>query len=387
MSEQHSRYMRIALSLARRQLGRTCPNPSVGAIIVKNGQIIAQGVTANGGRPHAETIAIENAGTWAKDATLYVSLEPCSHHGKTPPCTEAIIKSGIGKVVVACSDKNPVVSGSGIAALKNAGIEVIENICEKEALEINRGFFSVIEKKRPYIALKIATSLDGKITIPSACHPALVAGSGAKPTVTSCNFRPRNECVVTEKNKIKWLTSEHARNYGHLLRSQYDAILTGSGTIIIDNPELTCRLNGLEKYSPLRIVLDRNNRIPKDAKILNDGRESWIFTGHGLRVVGHKKKEQITHDSGLMTHDHNLSDIVVFLAEKGITRILVEAGAKLTTAFLESGLVDRVYWFRAPIVVGEAGLSATAALSKLASFKQIEYVKLGNDNLDILECI
>jgi len=356
--------MRVAISLARRQSGQTHPNPNVGAVIVKDGQIIAQGITASGGRPHAETIAINNAGNKTSGATIYITLEPCSHHGKTPPCVDAIIEAGITAVVIACRDKNPQVSGNGILALKNAGIEVIENICEKEALEVNQGFFSVIEKNRPYIALKIATSLDGKIAYPTTCHPALVAGSGAKPTDLTCNSRPRNarsrnEFGVTDANKIKWLTGEAARNYGHLLRSQYDAILTGIGTVLADDPLLTCRLAGLEHRSPVRVVLDRNKRIPKNARLLTDGHETW--------VMGHNE----------------LQETIAELTKRGITSILVEAGAKLTTAFLESKLVDKVYWFRAPITIGEGGVSISTALEQLAKFKQIEHIKLGNDNLDI----
>jgi|CXWL01.1.fsa_nt_gi diaminohydroxyphosphoribosylaminopyrimidine deaminase/5-amino-6-(5-phosphoribosylamino)uracil reductase len=321
--------MQVALSLARRQLGQTHPNPNVGAILVKDGQIIAQGITATGGRPHAETIAINNAGDRASGATLYVTLEPCSHHGKTPPCVDAIISAGIKTVVISCRDKNPEVSGNGITALKNAGIEVIENICTKEGLEVNKGFFSVIEKKRPYIALKIATSIDGKITSPTQ----------------------------------RWLTGEPARNYGHLLRSQYDAILTGSGTVLADNPLLTCRLAGLEHRSPVRIILDRNNRIPKNAQMLNDGHESWV-----------------------MSHE-SLEETITEITKRGITSLLVEAGAKLTTAFLQSGLVDKVYWFRAPITIGEKGLCVASALERLANFKQIEHIKLGKDDLDIYECL
>ncbi len=313
------------MSLARRQLGQTHPNPNVGAIIVKDDQIIAQGVTAKGGRPHAETIAINNAGDNLAGATLYVTLEPCSHHGKTPPCVDAIIACGIKTVVIACTDKNPKVKGNGIEALRNAGIEVIENTCEKEALEINQGFFSVIEKQRPYVALKIATSLDGKITSPNQ----------------------------------RWLTGETARNYGQLLRAQHDAILTGIGTVLADDPLLTCRLVGLESRSPVRIVLDRSKRIPKTAKLLNDGHESWVMS-------------------------QELPEVIEEITKHGITSILVEAGAKLTTAFLESDLVDKVYWFRAPIIVGKEGLDVSEALGKLAKFQQIEHIKLGNDSLDIL---
>lgn len=326
----HERYMRVALRLARRQAGRTWPNPNVGAVLVKNEQIIAVGATANGGRPHAETIAIADAGNNARGANLYVTLEPCSHHGETPPCVNAIIAAGITSVVVACRDKNPQVNGAGIVALKNAGITVIENICEKEALEVNRGFFSVIEKNHPYIALKIATSLDGKIASP----------------------------------KSKWLTGEHARNYGNLLRAQHDAILTGIGTVLADDPLLTCRLVGLENHSPVRVVLDRNSRIPKEAKIL------------AMQDIA----------PTLVMQEQTIPEVLQKLTQKGITSILVEAGAKLSTAFLESNLVDRVYWFRAPITIGEAGLSVEHALEQLAKFKKIEHIALGNDNLDIFEC-
>lgn len=313
--------MQVALSLARRQLGRTHPNPSVGAVIVQNNQIIATGITETGGRPHAETIAIKNAGGNTKDATLYVTLEPCSHHGKTPPCVDAIIASGISTVVIGCRDKNPIVAGSGVTKLRAAGIEVIEGICEADALEVNRGFFSVMEKKRPFIALKIATSLDGKITSPTG----------------------------------QWLTGETARNYGHLLRSKYDAILTGSGTIIADAPQLNCRLNGLEHCSPLRIILDRSGKIED---------------GHGAWVLGHKSLEE------------NIAEITA----TGITSILVEAGATLSSAFLERGLVDRVYWFTAPIIVGDFGLCASKSLNKIVQLKRIESIILENDKLEVLEC-
>jgi diaminohydroxyphosphoribosylaminopyrimidine deaminase/5-amino-6-(5-phosphoribosylamino)uracil reductase len=330
MGALHEKYMRLALALAERQLGQTFPNPAVGAVLMKDGQIIATGATAAGGRPHAETIAINNAGEKANGASLYVTLEPCSHQGKTPPCVNAIIEAGISKAIIACRDPNPKVNGTGIVALKAAGIEVIENICGKEALEINRGFFSVIEKKRPFIALKIATSLDGKIS-----------GSGER-----------------------WITGEAARSYGQLLRSRYDAILTGTGTILTDDPLLTCRLPGLESRSPLRIVLDRSGRTPENANIL--------------------KNQQIAPT--WLLREKTIPEAINKITEKGITRLLVEAGAKLTTSFLESGMADRVYWFRAPVIIGKAGLDATN-LTGLAKFKQIEHIRLRTDNLDIFECL
>lgn len=323
----HARYMQFALRLARRQLGQTFPNPAVGAVIVRGGQIFATGVTASGGRPHAETIAIENAGEMARGSTLYVTLEPCSHHGKTPPCAEAIIDAGLSRVVVACRDKNPVVSGSGIAMLKNAGIEVVEGVCEAEAIEVNRGFFSAMEKGSPFIALKIATSLDGKITSPHS----------------------------------RWITGETARNYGQLLRSQYDAILTGSGTIIADDPLLTCRLAGLEDRSPIRVLLDRNGKVANTAK---------IFSQQDVAQT-------------LVLREKTVEEVLQKLTEKGITRLFVEAGTELSTAFLEAGLVNRIYWFRAPIIIGENGLSAINALDKIIKMEKISSFKLGDDALDI----
>ena len=329
--------MQIALRLARRDLGQTWPNPSVGAIIVKDGQIIGQGITAKGGRPHAETQALEQAGEKAKGATLYVTLEPCCHQGQTPPCTDAIIKAGISTVVVACKDPNPLISGLGMELLHQAGITVIEKIGEAEALEINRGFFSVITKKRPYIALKLATSLDGKI--------------------------------ATATGASKWITSEKSRFQAQLLRSQYDAIATGIGTVLADDPQLTCRLPGLEGRSPVRVVFDRQGRLSKDSKLM-------------------KTKDQWP----VWEMASPLSEAMEDLANRGITRLLVEAGAKLSTAFLQSGLVDRIYWFRAPLMIGNDGLAAigdgfTPVLEELKRWQTIKQSALQPDTLDILECL
>ncbi len=323
------RYMRIALSLARRNLGQTWPNPAVGALLVKDGQIIAQGWTARGGRPHAETEALGDAGDLAKGATLYVTLEPCTHHGKTPPCTDAIIKAGIARCVIACRDPNPLVNGKGIEQLRNAGIEVIEDVCKNEAAAINCGFFFVIEKKRPYVALKLATSRDGKIA------------GGEK----------------------RWITGEQARAYGHLLRSRHDAIATGIGTVLADDPLLTCRLPGLEDRSPVRVVFDRQERLPRDSQLAKtaDTIPVWVMA-------------------------QPLPEALAALAQKGITRLLVEAGQKLSTAFLLNGLIDRIYWFRAPIEIGEGGLSATSEAIDLAHWQRIDHITLQPDTLDILEC-
>jgi diaminohydroxyphosphoribosylaminopyrimidine deaminase/5-amino-6-(5-phosphoribosylamino)uracil reductase len=356
----HRRYMNAALALAQRNLGQTWPNPSVGALIVKNDRIIAQAHTARTGRPHAETLALAQAGANAHGATLYVTLEPCSHHGQTPPCTDAIIKAGIATVVIACRDPNPLVNGQGIAQLKAAGIEIIEDIGKKEALALNRGFFSAIEKKRPFISLKLATSLDGKIAMPGG--------------------------------ESQWITGESARRYGHLLRSRYDAIATG--TALADNPTLTCRLPGLEKRSPLRIVFDRQQRLPVDSHLVQTAGDVPLWVLSSRRRPGSTplpdSVRMIGMDPGLR-RDDELTHAATLLAQHGITRLLIEAGSTLSTAFLHSGLVDRIYWFRAPIVIGNEGLPAlnggfAATLDGLARWRRIDHITLQPDTLDIYEC-
>jgi diaminohydroxyphosphoribosylaminopyrimidine deaminase/5-amino-6-(5-phosphoribosylamino)uracil reductase len=320
-------FMPIALRLAARHLGQVWPNPAVGALVVKDGAIVGQGVTARGGRPHAETIALAQAGELAKGATLYVTLEPCSHQGQTPPCTQAIIAAGIARCVVACRDPNPQVNGAGIAQLQAAGIIVEEGQCSAQAQALNTGFFSVIQRGRPMVSLKLATSQDGRL--------------------------------ATASGQSQWITGEQSRAYGHKLRSQYDAILTGSGTWLVDKPQLNCRLPGLEDASPVRVVLDRRMRVHE-----NDVR-TWVL------------------------HEASVESALVALAQKGITRVLVEAGAELSTVFLQSGLVDKVYWFRAPLVVGGDGLAAVGAgfageLEKLARWQRVATQHFGKDSLDIL---
>lgn len=337
MTRSHTDHMRAALALAARNLGKTWPNPAVGALVVKNNQVIGRGYTARGGRPHAETQALDEAGHDAQGATLYVTLEPCAHHGKTPPCTQAIIEAGIARVVIACRDPNPPVNGQGIEQLNAAGIAVEEGVCKAEALALNAGFISVVEKKRPFISLKLATSLDGKI--------------------------------ATSKGDSKWITGQQARDYGHLLRSRYDAIATGSATVLADDPAMTCRLPGLTDRSPVRVVFDRSGRVPKEAKILTQQEiaPTWLLW------------------------EENIEDALATLTEKGITRLLVEAGMTLSTAFIRSGLVDRLYWFKSPIIIGDDGLSAmgrgfSPTLAGLARMKHLEHIQLGNDSLDIFSC-
>jgi diaminohydroxyphosphoribosylaminopyrimidine deaminase/5-amino-6-(5-phosphoribosylamino)uracil reductase len=241
-------HMRSALALARRGLGQVWPNPAVGCVIVKDGRVVGRGWTQKGGRPHAETEALARAGAAARGATAYVSLEPCSHHGKTAPCAEALITAGIGRVVAAVEDPDPRVSGRGIARLRDAGVVVETGLCATESVELNAGFFCRVISGRPLIALKLATSLDGRI--------------------------------ATASGESRWITGPAARERAHLLRATHDAVLVGTGTALSDDPEMTCRLPGLASRSPVRVVIDRNLRLPAMLRLFAEAgvAPSWVVT-------------------------------------------------------------------------------------------------------------
>lgn len=323
------RFMSQALRLAEQGLGEVWPNPAVGCVIVKENRVIGLGRTQKGGRPHAETEALAMAGEAAHGAALYVTLEPCAHQGNTPPCTEAIITAGIAEVIIACGDPDNRVNGQGMQQLKDAGLKVSEGVCQGEARELNKGFFSRIQRQRPWVSMKIATSADG--------------------------------FIADANGKSKWITGELARRHGHWLRSRHDAILTGIGTVLADDPALTCRLPGLEDRSPQRIVLDRQGRMPKTAQMLKDGKgEVWIF------------------DKSYP----DLNIVLAELAERGITRLLVEAGGGVSSAFLNAGLVDELYWYRAPTLFG-TGLAAFDKLEQPFKGKIIKESQWGADSLTL----
>ncbi len=346
--------MRHALQLARAQLGQTWPNPSVGAVVVKDNKIIGEGATAKGGRPHAETIALAQAGDAGKGATMYVTLEPCSHVGQTLPCAQAIIDAGITHCIIATRDPNPKVDGGGIKMLKDAGIKITTGVCKKEASEQNRGFFSVIERGRPFIALKIATTSDSKIA-------------------AAANTRTN-------------ITSAEAREHGQQLRAEFDAILTGIGTVLADDPLLTVRVLGLEHKSPVRVILDSELRTPPTSKIIQTAQNVpvWIFTS--LRAQA--KQSMDRHATIVARDDETLESTLKSLAERGITRLLVEAGQELNTAFLDHDLVDRIYWYQSPDTL-EGGLDAVknSPLSeRLSGWQPVgDMLTLASDTLTILE--
>lgn len=342
--------MAAALSLAARNLGQTWPNPAVGCVIVDAAShVVGRGWTQRGGRPHAETEALKMAGDRARGGTAYVTLEPCSHHGRTPPCVEALVAAGIKRCVAAIDDPDPRVSGRGLAKLREAGIAVETGVLAERARDLNTGFLTRVTEGRPLVALKLATSLDCRI--------------------------------ATRSGESKWITGEEARAFGHRLRATHDAIAVGSGTVLADDPDLTCRIPGLEDRSPVRLVFDRRGRILATAKVMSPAPPTWAI---GEKPV--KNAAQFIE----ITQDGGLAEALAKLGEAGLTRILVEGGATLATAFLKAGLVDRLYWFRAPIVIGGDGLPGIAPmdLDRLAQGVGLRCVgrrALGNDVLELYE--
>lgn len=331
--------MRAALGLAARNLGQTWPNPSVGCVLARDGVVVGRGWTEIGGRPHAETEAIRRAGAAAAGATAYVTLEPCDHYGRTGPCSLALIGAGVSRVVVAIEDRDPRVSGGGIARLRAAGIDVSVGLMAEEAAALAQGFLSRVTQSRPMVALKLATSLDGRIA----------TASGAS----------------------RWITGEEARAYAHLLRAQYDAILVGTGTAMADDPRLDCRLPGLTARSPVRIVLDRQLRLPVDSQLARNAAShpSWIVTSNGadqnrraaFRAQGFELIDLATDADDLLDPAQILREV----SNRGITRLLVEGGGRLAASLISAGLVDLLYWFRAPSLIGGDGREAVAALGLL----------------------
>src|SRR5258706_3271996 len=319
------RHMGHALRLAARGLGGVAPNPAVGCVILsEEGDVAGRGWTAAGGRPHAEAIALPQAGQAARGGTAYVTLEPCAHLGQTPPCADALIAAGVARVVAATLDPDPRVNGQGLAILKAAGVAVTEHVCEADARELNGGFMIRIREGRPLVVLKIAQSADGY--------------------------------VADLVGKRRWITSEAARRHGHLLRAQHDAIMVGIGTVLADDPALTCRLPGLESRSPIRIVLDSRLRLPQDSQLARTAREVpvIVFTtaargGDDLARLG-VMIERVPEDA---KHRPDPAAVLHALAKRGLTRLLIEGGPSVHAAFLKLKLVDRVHIYTAPLLIGE----------------------------------
>jgi diaminohydroxyphosphoribosylaminopyrimidine deaminase/5-amino-6-(5-phosphoribosylamino)uracil reductase len=356
--------MQIALRLARRGLGRVWPNPAVGCVIVSDGRIVGRGWTQPGGRPHAETEALARAGGRARGATAYVTLEPCAHHGVTPPCAGALIDAGIKRAVVAAGDPDPRVDGGGLRILAEAGIEVVTDVCREEGEAINAGFFRRIRDGRPYVTLKTATTLDGRI--------------------------------ATRTGDSRWITGEEARQAGHLLRASHDAILIGAGTAVQDNPTLTCRLPGLADRSPVRVVLDGHMRLPLTHALVATARATatWLVVlADAASDQTDRRKAYEAAGVAMLPVDPDddgnpdIAKVLGLLAAKGITRLLVEGGGRVAAAFLAARRIDEIVWFRAPCIIGGDGLPALAAFGVERLSEAVRATGLGAQTLgpDVVE--
>ena len=349
-------FMKRALRLAGQGTGLTHPNPMVGAVVVREGRVLGEGWHRGPGQPHAEVEALKEAGSRAEGATMFVTLEPCDHYGRTPPCTEAILKAGIFRVVVACEDPNPLVNRKGIRRLKAGGVEVVIGTGRAEAEELNRAFFHYIRRKEPYVTLKVASTLDGRIADLSGCS--------------------------------RWITGEEARREVHRLRSQADAILVGSGTVLSDDPMLTVR--GLRKSSnPFRVVLDPEIMTPVEARIVDSALEgkTVLVTAPGTD----ERKRAVLEDKGvrlltlpLREGKFSWADLGPAFLELGVLHLLVEGGSATSTWFLAQSVVRRIEFFLSMKFLGGDGLPSIGNLGILGleespEFKLLRCRRVGRD--------
>lgn len=330
----HERFMSRCLELARKGAGFVSPNPMVGSVIVCDRRIVGEGFHERYGGPHAEVNAIASVADQdlLRRSTLYVNLEPCSHYGKTPPCSDLIVEKGIPRVVVACRDPHEKVAGKGIDRLRQAGVEVMEGILEQDALRLNEAFMKAHRRHLPFVALKLAQTLDGKI--------------------------------ATATGLSKWITGEASRSEVHRMRSRYDAVLTGAATVLADDPRLTVR--HVEGRNPLRVVLDRELCLQPEAGIFGPEARTLLVTSKRADVAGKgaafRRKEVEIAVVGEKDGSLDLSEVLRLLHERGILSVLVEAGGRLSSSFVREGLADKLYMFVAPKLFGADGRSSFAEL-------------------------
>ena len=356
-SEDDRRFMAAAIRLSSSHVGLTSTNPSVGALIVRddgNGPVIVgQGVTAGGGRPHAEPQALREAGERARGATAYVTLEPCAHHGRTPPCAEALVAAGVARVVGAAADPDPRVSGKGYAILRAAGIVVVERVLTDEAAEMMAGYLMRSIKKRPEVTLKLAISRDGKIGR---------IGAGQVP-----------------------ITGEIARRQVHLMRARSDAILVGIGTVLADDPMLDCRLDGLTSRSPCRIVLDARARLPIGSKLAASARKvpTFVAVSADAAIARREALEQAGVQFLAVKEVHGrvaLPELLKDLGDRGMATLMVEGGAETARHFLDGDLVDRIALFMGPAEIGADAVAAPVDADHIPSrFRQVGAAVFGAD--------
>ena len=354
--ELDRRWLDAAVRLGSAGLGTTWPNPSVGAILLKDNQVLGRGRTAPGGRPHGEIVALGQAGEAARGATLYVSLEPCSHYGVTPPCADALIAAGVGRVVSGMEDPNPLVGGRGYQRLTQAGIAVTALLRTEDVRRIHAGHVAKVMQRRPHVCLKLAVS--------------------------------RDDAIGRVGERQVPVTGEIARRHVQGLRSRFDAILVGRGTVEADDPELTCRLPGLEWRSPARVVLDSDGRLGPRYRVFNDAAPTWVLQTRGQENKVGRLRTLLVGPGAAGRPD--LRSALERLAGEGITRVLVEGGAKTARAFLEADLVDEVLLFRSPVALGGDVVPALAGLPLAAieaseRFRRIERRRFGPDILSRYE--
>jgi diaminohydroxyphosphoribosylaminopyrimidine deaminase/5-amino-6-(5-phosphoribosylamino)uracil reductase len=353
--EADKRYMRMALGLARKGAGRTSPNPMVGALLVRGRRIVATGFHQRAGGAHAEIVALKRAGARAKGATLYINLEPCNHFGRTPPCADAVIRAGVKRVVVGLADPNPLVSGSGIRKLRRTGIQVEVGLLREECLRLNEAFCKYITRRLPFVILKLAASLDGKI--------------------------------ATSTGDSRWITGEPARRYVHSLRNQVDAVLVGAGTVIADDPQLTCRISS--GRNPLRVIVDGRFRIPTTARLLREPGKTIVVTGPRALL----RKVRAIERRGAEVWRFPLSDGAVpfapllrELGKREIVSVMIEGGATTAGRALAEKVVDKVCFFYAPKIIGGDGMAMIAPfgvrkMSHSRRINRIEVARVGKDFL------
>lgn len=350
--------MDLALALGRRGAGVSAENPAVGCVLVKDGRVVGRGWTQPGGRPHAETEALARAGTGARGATAYATLEPCAHHGRTPPCTDALIEAGVARVIVATVDPDERVIGNGLAALQGGGIDVVTGLFEARAADDLAGYISRQRTGRPSFSLKIATSMDGRI--------------------------------ATARGHSKWITGPAARHAGHGLRATHDAILVGIETALADDPSLTCRLPGVAK-AMVRIVLDTRGRLPVASKLVGEAPDHplWIVAAKDAAIpAGKSPGVSVINVAREETGRLSLSGLADALGARGLNSVLVEGGGQVAAGFLKARLIDRLYWFRAGMVLGGDARPAIAdldldRLSDAARWTLAERSTFGDDQLEI----
>ncbi len=351
-------WMQRALGLAQKARGKTSPNPMVGAVAVQKGNVVGEGYHRRAGGAHAEVLALKKAGKLAKNCDLYVTLEPCSHHGRTPPCVDLIISSGVRRVIVGMKDPNPLVSGKGIRKLRSAGIEVVNGVMKKQCCELNEVFIKYIQTRMPFVIVKAAMSLDGKI--------------------------------ATAKGESQWITGTHAREVVHEMRDEVDAILIGAGSVVKDNPRLTARLKKGKVSYPVRVILDNEELVSLSSKVFQNALEEKVIYVAGLNISPTRERKLIAKGVEVLKLKERrgklpIKNVMVELGRREISSVLIEGGGEIHASAFKEGVVDRVVFFYAPKIIGgrkapgSVGGDGVARLQDALELKDVSIRQVGVD--------